>query len=73
MYVAVRTKFLTHLNIQSILLETGEEVIIEDSPTDYYWGCGLQKNGKNQLGKIIMEVRQEIKESLEKVETCSES
>jgi N-glycosidase YbiA len=63
MYIAVLTKFLTHLDIQAILLETGEEFIIEDSPTDYYWGCGADKTGKNQLGQILMDVRREISQS----------
>lgn len=66
MYLAVKTKFLTHLDIQTVLLATGEEVIIEDSPTDYYWGCGLDKTGKNQLGSILMAVRREIGLSLAK-------
>lgn len=64
MYVAVKTKFLTHLDIQKVLLETGEESLIEDSPTDYYWGCGLDKTGENQLGRILMDVRREIRLNL---------
>jgi N-glycosidase YbiA len=63
MYVAVLTKFLTHLNIQAILLKTGEEFLIEDSPTDYYWGCGVDRTGQNQLGLILMDVRREIRQS----------
>lgn len=59
---AVLTKFLTHPDIQEILLNTAEALIIEDSPTDYYWGCGQEKTGQNQLGKILMKVRQEIRQ-----------
>jgi ribA/ribD-fused uncharacterized protein len=62
MWKAVLTKFLTHPDIQEILLNTGEELIVEDSPTDYYWGCGQEKTGRNQLGKILMKVRQEIRQ-----------
>lgn len=62
MWQAVLTKFLTHTDIQAILLNTGEELIVEDSPTDYYWGCGQDKTGQNQLGKILMKVRQEIRQ-----------
>lgn len=62
MYVAVLSKFLTHLDIQAILLETGEEFIIEDSPTDYYWGCGADKTGQNELGQILMDIRQKIRQ-----------
>lgn len=60
MYQAVLKKFLTHLDIQAVLLSTQEALIVEDSPTDYYWGCGFQRTGQNQLGKILMQVRQAI-------------
>ena len=64
MWQGVLTKFLTHPDIQAILLDTGERLIVEDSPTDYYWGCGQDKTGQNQLGKILMNVRQEIRQRL---------
>jgi hypothetical protein len=62
MWQGVLTKFLTHSDIQAILLATGSELIVEDSPTDYYWGCGRDKTGQNQLGKTLMKVRQEIRQ-----------
>lgn len=62
MWQGVLTKFLTHTDIQAILLDTGEELIVEDSPTDYYWGCGQDKTGQNQLGKTLMNVRKEIRQ-----------
>ena len=61
MYQAVLTKFLTHPDIQATLLATHDSLIVEDSPTDYYWGCGSQRTGQNQLGKILMKVRQAIR------------
>lgn len=64
MWQGVLTKFLTHTDIQAILLDTGEELIVEDSPTDYYWGCGQDKTGQNQLGEILMNVRQEVRQRL---------
>ena len=64
MWQGVLTKFLTHTEIQSILLNTGEELIVEDSPTDYYWGCGQDRTGQNQLGQILMNARQEIRQRL---------
>jgi ribA/ribD-fused uncharacterized protein len=66
MWQGVLTKFLTHTDIQAILLSTGEQAIVEDSPTDYYWGCGQDKTGQNQLGRILMKVRQEIRLRLRK-------
>ena len=57
MYDAVLHKFRTHLDIQQILLDTIDAEIIEDSPTDYFWGCGIDRTGTNQLGRILMQVR----------------
>ena len=50
-------KFSQNKLIRNILLSTGEEVIIEKTMDDYYWGCGKDGSGKNMLGKILMEVR----------------
>ncbi|MEZ2229440.1 NADAR family protein [Microcoleus sp.] len=61
---AVKTKFLTHTDIQQILLKTGDRLIVENSPTDYYWGCGCDQTGQNHLGKILMSVRHDISQSL---------
>lgn len=61
MYRAVLSKFKTHQDIQQILLETKEELIVENSPVDYYWGCGKDGTGKNKLGEILMQVRITIK------------
>jgi ribA/ribD-fused uncharacterized protein len=61
---AVLEKFLTHLDIQAKLLATGDEILVEDSAKDYYWGCGADHTGHNYLGKILMAVREEIKQRL---------
>lgn len=66
---AVLTKFLAHPDIQAILLSTGELMLVENSPTDYYWGCGSARTGQNQLGKILASVRQEIRQRLTKKQT----
>jgi len=57
MWQGVLTKFLTHKEIQAVLLNTGEELLVENSPRDYYWGCGKDGTGQNQLGKMLMQVR----------------
>ena len=61
---AVLIKFLTHKDIQATLLATGSEAIVENSPKDYYWGCGADKTGQNHLGRILMSVRSEIRQRL---------
>ncbi|MEM9924775.1 MAG: NADAR domain-containing protein [Cyanobacteria bacterium P01_D01_bin.50] len=58
---AVLKKFLTHADIREILLSTGSELLVEDSPKDYFWGCGAAKTGKNHLGQILMSVREELR------------
>lgn len=46
--------------LKNLLLSTGEEELIEDSPIDYYWGIG-DGSGKNVLGKQLMALRTMIK------------
>jgi ribA/ribD-fused uncharacterized protein len=59
---AVRCKFETHADLRAKLLATGDEELIESAPNDYFWGGGRHGTGKNWLGKILMEVRQALKE-----------
>ena len=60
---AVLTKFMAHPRIAEILLGTGDEDIVEASPTDSYWGAGPDDRGHNRLGQILMEVRAQLKTS----------
>lgn len=59
---AVLCKFETHKDIRELLLSTGDEQIVENSPIDYYWGCGKDGSGKNRLGEILMEVREILRD-----------
>jgi N-glycosidase YbiA len=54
---AVLRKFETHADIRAVLLNTGDEELIENAPHDYYWGCGADGSGQNRLGHILMETR----------------
>jgi N-glycosidase YbiA len=56
---ALRQKFNTHPDLRQLLLDTGTATIIEDSPLDYFWGCGLERSGSNHLGRILMQIRAE--------------
>lgn len=62
MWQAVWTKFTTHSDIAQILLATGDAEIIENSPVDYYWGCGADGSGQNHLGKLLMQVRDKLRQ-----------
>lgn len=58
-------KFTQHLDLQNQLLATGDEELIEDSPIDWYWGCGSDGKGQNKLGKLLMEVRRTLRDAKE--------
>ncbi len=58
---AVLCKFETHADIRDILLGTGDELLIENTTSDYYWGCGTDGTGKNMLGIILVETREILK------------
>lgn len=53
-------KFLQHADLRKILMDTGTEELIEDSPVDWYWGCGADGTGQNVLGQVLMELRTEL-------------
>lgn len=62
MLKALRVKFSTE-PLKSLLLDTKDALIYEDSPYDVIWGTGVRGGvgtGKNLLGKAIMQVRDEM-------------
>lgn len=61
MYDCVLAKFLQHKDLRDQLVATGDEELIEWSMIDWYWGCGKDETGRNELGKILMRVRQELR------------
>jgi hypothetical protein len=58
MQQAVLQKFSTHADIREILLNTGDELLVENARNDYYWGCGADGSGNNKLGEILVIVRE---------------
>lgn len=63
MYRAVLAKFTQHADLRSRLLATGDVEIVEHSGKDAYWGDGGDGSGKNVLGKILMQVRHELRQN----------
>jgi len=61
---AVLRKFQFNPEIRAILLATGDALLVEHSPVDNYWGCGADGKGQNQLGTILMEVGDQLRQSL---------
>jgi|SRR6185312_7786479 len=62
MYEGLKAKFTQNSELRALLCETEEKTLIEDSPYDYYWGVGRNKNGKNRLGVLLMKLREELVE-----------
>ncbi len=65
MYRAVRCKFATHNDIRTLLLSTGEELLVANLTNDYYWGSGFDGSGQNRLGQILMTLRTQLRAELE--------
>jgi hypothetical protein len=55
------SKCLQHSYVRKKLLETGDRELIEDSWRDDVWGWGPNKDGQNLLGKLWMEIREQLK------------
>lgn len=58
---ALRAKFGRSALRTAALLATGDAWLAEASPYDDYWGLGLEGNGNNHLGRLLMELRAELR------------
>lgn len=61
MRALLRRKAETHEYVRRKLLATGERELIENSWRDSFWGWGENQDGQNQLGKLWMEIRAELR------------
>ena len=57
----LRAKAAQHEYVRRKLLATGDRELVEDSWRDDYWGWGQNRDGKNMLGKLWMQVRAELR------------
>ena len=55
----LRAKYVQHADVRKVLGRTRDRTIFENSPTDDFWGVGLEGSGKNMLGKLWMKIRDE--------------
>ena len=60
---AVRAKFTQHKELGKLLVGTGDAELIEHTKNDAYWADGGDGTGKNMLGKILMEIRAELRKA----------
>ena len=61
MLTAVRTKFTQIPDLKKLLLNTGDAVLV-DHDDDLYWSDGGDGSGRNMLGVVLMEVRDELRQ-----------
>ncbi len=64
---ALHAKFSQHRELKDLLLSTGNAKLVESTLNDSFWGDGGNGKGKNMLGQLLMELRQNIYEN-EKIE-----
>lgn len=67
---AVYIKCRTYPYIAQRLLATGEKRLVENSQYDYYWGCGRDRRGENRYGRILMDVRNKLREEAQQNDNC---
>lgn len=60
MLTGLREKFKDPF-LKDLLISTGKKVLVENSPYDKYWGIGPNGKGKNRLGVLLMQLRDELK------------
>jgi ribA/ribD-fused uncharacterized protein len=58
----VLAKFSQHDDLRLTLLGTGDAAIVEHTENDAYWGDGGDGSGRNMLGRILMSVREELRQ-----------
>jgi len=63
---ALRAKFTQHADLQTLLLGTGDAVLVEHTTNDRYWGDGGDGTGKNRLGLLLMDLRAELRNDSER-------
>ncbi|PPQ63933.1 hypothetical protein CVT24_009108 [Panaeolus cyanescens] len=54
-------KFTQHPDLLQELLATGDAELIEDSDKDAFWGVGVDRKGRNELGKCLERLRAKLR------------
>jgi ribA/ribD-fused uncharacterized protein len=58
---ALKAKFTQNADLKALLLGTGNRPLVEANPTDSYWGYGRTKKGKNRMGILLQQLRDELR------------
>jgi len=59
---AIYTRAKTHASVATALDQSEEQRLIENSNYGYFWGCGRDRRGSNHYGRILMNVREKLRE-----------
>lgn len=57
---ATRAKFTQHQHLKELLIATQGYPLVQLKPNDACWGTGPGANGRNLLGVILQEIRDEL-------------
>jgi N-glycosidase YbiA len=60
---ADEAKYRQNPELAALLLATAGAELIEDSPNDEFWGTGKDGSGLNWAGRVLMEVRDKLRQS----------
>jgi hypothetical protein len=58
---ALLAKFSQHRRLKAQLLATGSATLVERTRRDAYWGDGGDGHGQNRLGRLLMQVRDQLR------------
>jgi hypothetical protein len=56
----LREKFKQHPKLGQLLIDTKRKLLVEHTENDNYWGDAGNGCGQNMLGKMLMQVRDEL-------------
>lgn len=59
---AFYTKCKAYSHIAERLMDTENDMLMENSQYDYYWGCGRDRLGHNTYGKVLINIRKKLQE-----------
>lgn len=54
-------KYVQNPSLAALLLATGTAELVEDSPSEPFWGIGPDGQGLNWAGRVVMEVRDNLR------------
>ncbi|MFT7558149.1 MAG: ribA/ribD-fused uncharacterized protein [Flavobacteriales bacterium] len=61
---ALYTKVQMYEEVREALLNSGDQMIVEVSAYDHFWGMGRDQRGNNTMGVIWMEIREKLREQV---------